>query len=1064
MRGNPSGGFPQCAEFTLQEEEGKMTRRSWSTVLAAVAALLVGAASLQAQTASITGVVTSLDTNQPLANVSVYLEGTGYSAVSGSDGRYLIPGIVPGTYTVVARMIGYAEGRVANTVVTAGSTLTLNIQLRTQALRLQEVVVTGVQDPTEGVRVPFTVARVTREDLPVPNTNAVASIQGRVAGARVVRGSGQPGSGVSVRLRARNSVNTGETPLIVVDGILQAANILDLDPNDIESIEVVKGAAASSLYGARAQNGVIQIQTRRGRDTEMNATRISVRNEYGFGMMRKLPGVAQYHQFLQNERGEWVNAQGQVVSRGNRVIQPSRMVDQPYLTQKYDNFGRFFDPGRTSNTTMNISRNMESTNFFFSVADFRESGVIPDFNKGYQRQNFRLNLDHRIRDDLTIGLTSYYSRSARQNIAGPNPFFTLRFLPPDIDVTARDEDGDYKVQPDPSLLEPNPLYALSVVDSWNYRSRTQGSAQVRYNPLSWLNFEGIISFDRSDRESSTLYPKGYKTVNPGQLNEGQYARSYAFDQSLNGTLQSSLIRTFGDLTARARLRYNFERDDFESQSATAREFRVFGLRSLNNGLQEFVSGSSEQVRSESFLSALGLDYAGRYIIDGLYRYDGSSLFGPDDRWNSYYRAAVAWRMGEEEWWPFESLTEFKPRFSRGTAGSRPGFSWRYETWSVGTAGPVKGQLGNRLLRPELATETEWGLDMIIRDRFSLELVYASTEVRDQLIPIPLPGVFGYSSQWQNAGTVRNKSYEATFEAFVLNRPGFTWRTGLVWDRSESSLHDWPRSCYTTSTFYRCEGEKFSTMYGRRFMTSLDDLDTHWGGRFAAFKDQFQVNDDGYLVPVGVGNTWREGLSKNLWGTNVNVDGVNLPWGRPIIERDERGVFKLARIGDANPRFNLGWSNNIRWRGVQFFGLVDAKVGGDVYNGTRQWPYRDVMSPDMVVAGKPDELKKPLDYYLELYNTNSINSHFVEDGSYVKLRELSLSYRFNRSQLQNLLGGLGMSSLTLEIIGRNIFTFTRYTGDDPEVGSSGAGGPTENPFDSFGYPNFRTITFGVSIDF
>ncbi|TVP42313.1 MAG: hypothetical protein EA350_16450, partial [Gemmatimonadales bacterium] len=443
--------------------------------------------------------------------------------------------------------------------------------------------------------------------------------------------------------------------------------------------------------------------------------------------------------------------------------------------------------------------------------------------------------------------------------------------------------------------------------------------------------------------------------------------------------------------------------------------------------------------------------------------DGSSVFGPDERGTTYYRAAFAGRMAEENWRPFGFFTEFKPRVSQGTAGSRPSFNWRYETWSVGTAGPSKGQLGNRLLRPELATEREYGLDMIIRDRFSIELVVANTEVRDQLIPIPLPGVFGYSSQYQNAGTVRSNAYEATFEAVMVNRPGLTWRTGLVMDHSKATLHDWPRTCYRTSTFYRCEGESFSTMFGNRFLTGSADLQTHHGGRYAGFANQFQVNDDGYLVPVGNAN-WSDGMAQGLWGTTVNIDGVNFQWGLPLIELDDAGVTALSRIGDANADLNLGWTNNLRWRGMQFFTLFDAKIGGDVYNGTRQWPYRDFISPDMVQVGKAEANVKPIDYYNRLYNINQINSAFVEDGSYVKLREMSLSYRFNQEQLQRALGGFGMSNLSLELIGRNLLTFTNYSGDDPEVGSTGAGGATENPFDDFGYPNFRTFTFGVSIEF
>jgi len=1039
-----------------------LNRLSVGSVLAA-ALLMLAALPLQAQNATLTGVVTARDTGQPLANVSVFLDGTGYGTITGPNGRYTISNVTPGTYNVVAQTLGYADARRANVVLGRGATVTVDFALQMQVLSLQEVVVTGVADPTEGVRVPFTVARISREDIPVPSANVMQTLQGRVAGARVVQGSGQPGSGTSVRLRSRLSVNTGVSPLIVVDGVVQSASTVDLDPNDIESMEVVKGAAASSLYGARAQSGVIQITTRRGRDVGINTTRFTARSEYGFGMLARLPEIAQHHPYLQNEAGQWLDEDGNVVDRGNRVIQPNRMIDQPYRTQTYDNMSDVFDPGRTMNSTVNIARNTEATNFFFSVADYRETGVLPEFNEGYQRQNFRLNLDHRLRDNLTVAVTSYYSRSARQNLTG-NPFWNLRFFPPDINVRVKDEDGDYKVLPDPTMMEANPLYAATNLDSRSYRSRTQGALTLRYNPMAWLNFEGIVAFDRSDREGATFFPKPYKTTGPSVVNDGQYARSYVFNQGINATLQSSLLRTFGDLTTRLRLRYNLERDDAESQSSTAREFRVMGLRSLNNGIQMFTGGSRTEVRSESVLAALGLDYGGRYIMDALVRTDGSSLFGPDDRWNTYYRAALAWRMAEEDWWPFRDfLTEFKPRISQGTAGARPGFTWRYETWSVGEAGPAKGQLGNRLLRPELATETEYGLDFIIRDRFSVELTYADTEVKDQLIPVPLPGVFGYSSQFQNAGTVRSKAYEATFEALLVSQPDFSWRSGFVFDRSRSTLHDWPRSCYITSVFYRCEGEDFGHMYGRRFMTSLQELNEHWGGRFAPYADQFQINDDGYLVPVG-NATWRDGLSQGLWGTTVNIDGVNLPWGHPIIQRDENGVFDLLQMGDANPRLNVGWTNNFRWHGVQIFTLWDAKVGGDVYNNTRQWPYRDNFSPDQVQVGKPDERKKPLDYYSTLYNTNATNSHFVEDGSYIKLRQVSVGYRFSESQLARVMGGFGMSSLALELIGRNLLTFTNYSGVDPEVGSGGAGGVTENPYDNFGYPNFRTFTFGVTIEF
>jgi TonB-linked SusC/RagA family outer membrane protein len=1036
-----------------------MLRFHW--LLAVLTAVLLlpplGQAHAQA-TGSVSGQVVSAATGEPLRGAQVFLEGTGHGTLTGGDGTYTIPNVRPGTYNVVVRMIGHADGRQANQTVRAGETASIDFQLRTSALALQEVVVTGVADPIEGVRVPFTVSRVNVEDMPVPATNPVATLQGRIPGARVQGTSGQPGTGMNVRLRARNSVNTSEAPLMVVDGVIQGANIVDIDPQDIETIEVVRGAAAASLYGSRAQAGVIQITTRRGQSIAAGQTRITARTEYGFSQVPRVPGLAMHHPFHVDAQGQWIDRDGNPVDRESRVIQPSRMMDNPYTGPVYNHLDLFFDPGQFFNTTVSVGRNSEDTNFYISAADNRETGVVPEFNQGYHRQNVRFNLDHRIRDDLTVGFTSYHMKSAREVLHG-NPFFALRFISPDVDLMQPNPDGEpFHIQPDPAQLEPNPLYAASVVDDWQYRARTQGSINLRYNPFSWFNVDGLFAYDRSDRERSRFYPKGYKTMGPSVLNDGDFTRAHSFDETLNGHVQGVFIQAFGDLTTRTRLRYGFETEEFESQEARAREFRVQGVRSLNAGAQEFVGGSSSRVRSEGVSLNTGLDFGGRYIADLLVRRDGSSLFGPDDRWQTYYRAAFSYLMSEEPWWPVRDITAFKPRYSIGTAGSRPGFAWRYETWNIGTTGPSKGTLGNRLLRPEHTTEQDMGLDIIFRDRVSLELTRATSVVEDQLIPMPLPGFVGYNSQWQNAGTVETTAYEAALEAALVQRPGLDWRMGLVADRSESVLTDWQRTCYSTSTFYRCEGESFSTMRGRQVVTGHDQLhERHTGSH-----GQFQVNDDGYLVPVGDSD-----FTAGRWGERVTIDGVEYDWGIPIFQLDEEGnIDNLAIIGDANPRFNLGWTNDVTWRGLRFASLVDMRIGGDVYNLTRQWPYRDNMSPDQVQAGKPEELKKPIDYYQRLYAATATNSHFVEDGSFAKLRELSLSYRLGADQLGRLgpLGAIGMDALTLQLIGRNLLTVTNYSGIDPEVGATGAGGPTENPFDDFSYPNFRTFTFSAQVQF
>ncbi|HUF69268.1 MAG TPA: SusC/RagA family TonB-linked outer membrane protein [Longimicrobiales bacterium] len=1047
------------------------------STVGALLLLVTTAGTAQAQGGTIAGRVTT-EEGTPLVGAQVQLEATGYGAATDEEGRYQIRDVRPGTYNVTVEFIGYATQRRPNVVVRSDQVAAVDFRVATQVLRLQEVVVSGVADPIEGTRAPFSVARVTRAQLTVPSVNMASAIQGRVAGARIVSGSGMPGSGVDIRLRSRLGVNTSDAPLIVVDGVIQVPNndgntsayLVDLDAKDIENIEVLKGAAAASLYGSRAQAGAIEITTRNGREVQFGQTRITVRSEYGQSFLGDVPSTATHHPFLMNGQGQWIDEDGTVVARVDRVLRPDRMVATPYSGRQYNHLDLFFDPGRFVNNNLSIAQNTQSTNFFVSLADLREPGVVPDFNDGYHRQNLRFNLDHRVRSDLTVGLTTYLARSEQQNLqdGGANVFYDLRFIAPDIDLTAPNVNsegkvvGPYVIFADSTANQNSPLYALWANDDRDYNKRAQGAVQLRYNPMSWFNVDGLIAYDRSDRERHYVRPDDYVSADPDVLGDGFVERRHNYSQGWNGHLQGTLIRTFGDLTARTRMRWNFERTENSGFIGGGSEYIVKNIPTINNMVDRNASGGEfTRVRQEGFMVNTALNFRNRYIGDFLIRRDGSSLFGSSSRWNNYYRASLSYVMSEEDWWPFEFLTDFKPRASIATAGARPGFTWQYETWNVGSSGPSKGTLGNRELKPEKTTEREFGVDFIINDRYSVELTYVNTTTVDQLIPVPLPDFYGYSSQWQNVGTVKGNAYEATFEAALVQKPDVGWSMGLILDRADSWLDDWRSNCYRTSAFYRCQGEKFSTMRMPTWMKSLDDLPAFHSGS----RDQFQVNDDGYVVPVG-NFDFTDGMSQNLWGTRVTIDGNEYAWGLPIYIMDEDGQLDDLHVaGDANPDFHLGWSNRLRWRGFTISSLVDAKIGGDIYNGTAQWPYRDNMSLDQVQAGKSPEHQKPLDYYQTLYSTNRRNSHFVEDGTYIKFRELQIGYRLDRQALNRvLLGGLGLESLTLNLLGRNLFTITDYSGLDPEVGSNGAGGPVENPTDSFGYPNFRQFTLSVEIQF
>jgi TonB-linked SusC/RagA family outer membrane protein len=1027
--------------------------------------LAVVAPPLVAQRGQIAGTVSDSSSGGPVIGAQVTVGGTTLGAVTNEEGRFTVVGVSPGTHTIDARRLGFAPRTIRGVQVTAGQTTTVDIQLSPVAFRLQEQVTTGVVDPTSGTRTPFTVGRVTAEDAPVPATNPLQTIQGKIAGATVVN-RGQPGTGTDIILRAPTSITKSNAPLIVVDGVILSrtfgASSADLESLDIESIEVIKGAAASSLYGSRASSGVISIRTKRGSELRDGETRITLRSEVGAAQLPNKVEWSRYHHYMLNAQGQYINAAGTVVPRHQRVADSAyRMFqDNPFPDPTYDQVEEFFDPSDFYTNSVTLAQNTTKTNFLTTVANHKTGGVVVG-HEGYRRNDLRLNLDHRMRDNLSASVSVYHMRSTRDDLP-EDTFFALVHLAPDINLRTPDPDGTpFAFQPgnDPNTdRRENPLYLVATEQETSKRARTLGSADVRFSPLSWLRLEANASYDRSDREYRFFLDRGLKSEGFPQGDPGFIERTSGTTNALNASASANLLNQFGNLTARATFRGIMEREEndfFEAEGNTLRAGQVPDL----SAAQFYQSASTfEDIRSNAYFAVVGLDYDGRYIADGLVRRDGSSLFGPDERWHTYYRVSGAWRMAQESWWRFPQISEFKLRFSRGTAGGRPSFADQYETFTfAGTGALVKASLGNTALKPERATENEFGIDAIVMNRVSVQLSHSRTKVEDQLLQIPLVGAFGFESQWQNAGTVEGRSWEATMEARLFESPTMSWKMGLVADRSRHKVTEFNRPCYFTSVIsYRCAGETLGSIYGSHFLRNPSELPTaHAGSR-----DAFEVNDEGLLVPVGAANNYTEGVSKRLWGTTVTIDGINYPWGIPIRLKDAEGADSIVRIGESQPDYRLGLSNNFSWKGLQVYGLFDMWVGGNVYNSLKQRLYQWYRSAEEDQVGKPEELKKPVRYYDELYNGNNENDWFVEDGGFLKLRELSVKYRFGPQQLGPL-SRLGTRGISIGLIGRNLFTITDYTGYDPEILDEDNATVRR---EGFVYPNFRTFTGTIEIEF
>lgn len=1053
--------------------------RKLSSFLLTVVLVISSSVVFAQQSAVFSGRV--LDENgEPLPGANVFIDASALGALkthgsaADKDGNYAFP--VAAKYAngqevdLQVRYIGYKTA-ISKVTVRVG-TITTNFNMVLDNLMLDEIIVTGVISGTTKKKLAFSVAKVNKEQLEMaPATNMGAALSGKVAGVKAQMNTGKPGDGVNILLRGATSISGSNAPLIIVDGVILSASMRDLSALDILDMQIVKGAAASSLYGSRAANGVINITTDRGANLGMNTTKITVRNEYGFSQIPSFDDpVAGHHEYKANAT-DWLDSNGAVVEYGGQALDVTSFGDNTAVFTDnvypisstnglYDNVDLFFEPGSYNVNSASVGQNLGATNWKASFANYHETGLV-DALDGYTRKNVRLNLDHEIKEGLTIGLSGSYTQSTRDDPQGPggNPFYSMMFMAPNANLLAPNADGTpYNIQADPLALEENPLYLINNREEEDKRNRAMGSISVRYTPVTWANIEGNFSYDRSDRVSSSYRHVGFKSVenqDPGHV--GSFSLNNAVDQAVNSSLTASVTHSFGDFNTRWKFRYLNERTTTNSFSVTGSDLVVNNVRDLSTvvGSKSIGSGSTEVI-SNGFFFITGWDYKDKYIGDVLVRWDGSSLFGPDERWNNYFRASAAYRLSEESWFNFDSINEFKLRASYGTAGNRPRFSAQYETYGVSGGIVAPANLGNKNLKPELSTEVELGLDFSLFDKLGFELTYAATTTEDQILRVPLPGFFGFENQWQNAGTMESKAFEASVNYSVISTRDFSWNTRFLMDRTRQKITDFDLPAYRTQgSFYIRDNEDYGTMYGDHWITSTSELSAD----AQPYADQYQVNDDGLLVWVGSGNSYTDGFAKNLWGSSSTETGHG--FGRPIKGTDASGS-NFLRLGRATPDFSWSFSNDIRWKGITAYMLFDAQVGGIIYNNTRGYPYRDNRGAETDQFGKADGAKKSRTYYQDLYNVNATSEWFVEDGTFVKLREVTVRYSFKNSQLVSGLGdtfGGWMDRLTVGVIGRNLWTITDYKGFDPEVGGSSI-----FRVDSFSYPNTRNFTGFIEIEF
>lgn len=1061
--------------------------RASFTLLAAglLAASALFAQTAAAQTGAVSGTVVSAQTGEPLSAAQVSIEGTGLGSLTQSNGKFLILRVPPGSYRVNAILIGFANVR-AQVTVTAGSTAVADLRMTPQAISLSEIVVTGVAGATQRTKLPFDVAQVRVADMPIPSASAAQSLQGKVAGATVVSGSGRPGAAPSILLRGVKSLDASgrdQEPLYIVDGVIVSSGLVDLDALDIQSIEVVKGAAAASLYGSRAGAGVIQIRTKRGQEVGDDQVRYTLRNEYGASALAFAPPdlLAKKHRF-QTSGGKFVDLDGSLCDwldcsqpREKGTNAWDTYNDQLWPGQTYDQIDRFFTGGNFLQSNLAVEGRAGRTNFHVSGSHMSQEGIM-QYQPGFDRNNFRVNVDQSVLDNVTVQTSVFYSRSS-QGI-GNGPLFALTRVPAGVDLTAKDANGELILLMNPTDSESdNPIYTLQNYKQTEDRSRFLGSAQVRYSPMEWLDVDANFSFDRLDRNQEQFREKGYRCYEPcPSTTVGTLYKYNARDEAMNASVTASARWNITDqIQNRTQVRYLYENDDFKSFDTYGYGFAVAQVPTFTNVNPDNISADSylSTVRADGYFLITNFDMYDKYVVDALIRNDGSSLFGADQRRQWYYRVGTAWRLSQEDFFNVPGIDEFKLRYSVGTAGGRPNYQAQYEVYSVsgGRISPVS--LGNKNLKPEFSTEHEAGVDIgLFNYKSVLSLTYAKSTTKDQILPVPQPSFTGFRTQWKNAGTIESKTWEATLDFRLLEKENFTWSAKVLYDQTSSTISELnvPPFVYGVGgqqlgeVFYAREGEKVGTFYGGRMAMSCADLPK---GQSC---DGFEVNSDGFLVWTG-----GTGFATPQWGkAGPVVGGSATRWGTPLrgicTDRVSGEQTIYCEAGNSMPDYNLGLSTSITFHGVSLYALVNRSAGFSVYNQPLQWGFFKRMTGYYDQdADAPASEKKPLGYYDAWYTATGglgISNVFVEDGTFTKLREVSLSYRVSQDQLASIPGVSRLQGLDVAVTGRNLFTWTNYRGYDPETGSTGGdtGSAAIARVDGYTYPNFRTWTAAVSLIF
>lgn len=984
--------------------------------------------------AEVNGTVTDAQTGKAMAGVLVQYAGSTRRTETDANGHFALSINAGAPFRLEASKVGFTTATVDNIAPRLAEPTVVDFTMSVNGFRDRALTESATLQPLVAKSATFVVDHISTDEMRVPTSNVADMLAGKAAGVQLTRESGAPGADVDIRLRALSSFGRTGAPLFIVDGVALDATfpstIQDIEALDIESIEVLKGGTAAALYGTRALDGVIAIRTNRGKAAAAKRPQFTLRNEIGRDFAGDWIDERLTHPYRVNANGQYINAGGQVVPRSQRVLQPNGIAENRYVDPTYNHSDQFFRDNVVNNQTFSVQQNSSTTNYNVAYSRNRQPGIVPDAD-GYTRQSVRVNIDQRIKDRLQVGVSAVRT-SAKEEPASLD-ITDLLNLEPDVDLRAPDATGifPYVVNPDAASNIVNPLVSQLLVNGQARRDRTliNGTASLRV--LNWLTLDALASTDRATRREHSDF---YSLTTPSVIDRYRTNGDSALNERYQYGVSSR--RAWGALTGKLALRGESQ---YSRNSHGEANVIVDG-----NGVP-VISSSQGNITTRGMTAMLGntnIDYAGKYVADVAFRRERTSnAFGTRGEPSTFIRAGAAWLLNEESWLPFENLNLFKLRYSNSSARTVSLFTPLYVP--IGTPASYGSKSDSRI-------EQEIGIDVEIR-RLNASLTYAPFSAKGNVMT-------GYNLNVQGPvpveGRINGSAIEVTLGTrLVESTSGFRWSVLLTGSRERARIAQYSYPCFVNGIQPFCGGASIGEIWGNWLATNKSELSP----AHANSQSAFDINDEGFVVPVGAGNSWRDGKAKSLWGTTVRIDGNTYAWGLPITAVDSFGTWKTGVIGRSVPDFRFGWQNNIGYKGIHFYTQFTGQVGGQAYNNTKQMLYWTGRHVDVDQSSKPDELRKSVVYYQAVAARNSSYlKNFVEDATAIRLAEASAGYTLDARRFA-FVRRLGTERIQLDLIGRNLFNIGGMSGVPGNLAFG-------NPLLNAGYPLARTFTFATALTF